>query len=168
MHCVTYILGWALDVLAISLAVAIFEIVLEKDQGWASARGNNFWGRPIWIHTWFSTIFEKQYVTVYHLGMFGVAIPGALIAEWLALRSAGIALPLLSIVAAWLAITAVEDFLWFVLNWYYPSSLRDLLAGKIWWHTRWVRLGSISLPRFYLWTPVASLILLLVGAGAVR
>jgi hypothetical protein len=57
--------------------------------------------------------------------------------------------PLLSSIAAWLAICTVEDFLWFALNWYYPTSLHDLLSGKIWWHTRWVEIGRIKLPRCY-------------------
>ena len=54
-------------------------------------------------------------------------------------------------VQRWLLLCVVEDFLWFALNWYYPGSLRELIAGRIWWHTRWWRIGSIKLPGFYVW-----------------
>jgi hypothetical protein len=58
---------------------------------------------------------------------------------------------LLFLFSEFLAICVFEDFLWFALNWYYPSSLTDLFAGDIWWHTRWVPVGpSVKLPRFYI------------------
>ena len=61
-----------------------------------------------------------------------------------------------------------EDFLWFALNWYYPESLQDLLAGDIWWHTQWVQMGHIKLPRFYIFTPVLVCIFLTASAYITR
>jgi hypothetical protein len=65
-----------------------------------------------------------------------------------------------SIIAAWLAICTMEDFLWFALNWYYPGSLNDLFAGKVWWHTQWIRVGAVKLPRCYLVASLLSAVLL--------
>jgi len=53
-----------------------------------------------------------------------------------------------------------EDFLWFALNWFYPGSLKDLLSGNVWWHSRWVSLGATKLPRFYLSLPLLSALFL--------
>jgi hypothetical protein len=37
------------------------------------------------------------------------------------------------------------------------------LSGNIWWHTRWLTLGSIKLPRFYVTTPVVAVAFLVAS-----
>jgi hypothetical protein len=167
----SYFGGWLADVLALSFALALFEISLEKDQGWASGLSREGLGKPLLQGSPLARLFEKPYITVYHLLMFGVIVPLILAGQcWIiracwvsrtgAIRDLGLLtvwqvgpvnfVPLLSSIAAWLAISTTEDFLWFALNWHYPTSRQDLLAGNIWWHTRWIAIGKIKLPRCYI------------------
>ena len=177
-------LAWFADVLVLSLLLALLEINMEKDRGWGATLNSNGLGRKVRPGRLFLGVVEKQYVTVYHLLMYGIILPGVIAAHWVALYlfwskqgltvtgsglltvwhigSTSLA-PFLLAIAAWLAICTIEDFLWFALNWYYPASLRDLLAGKIWWHTQWVRIGRSMLPRFYVWTLIIAAGLLAVA-----
>jgi hypothetical protein len=172
------VLAWGVNVLVLSLALAIFEILIEKQNGWASASSPSGWGRKVFRDSIVSRICEKPYLTVYHLFVFVLVLPTILFGELLLAESQGIGhpvysrlfaasgpywvmrvgevtlIPLLFLTAAWFLILAVEDILWFVFNWYYPKSMEDLLSGNIWWHTRWLTLGPIKLPRFYLTTPL--------------
>jgi hypothetical protein len=152
---------WTADVLLLSSILAVFEIVLEKDRGWASALGEGVWGKKLFagnpLVRW---IADKPYVTTYHLTVFGAILPivlwtqyriGAFLGFRSALRSGHAIADLLFLFSAFLAICVTEDFLWFALNWYYPSSLSDLLAGHIWWHTGYIPVGrSVQLPRCYI------------------
>ena len=176
--------AWCINVFVLSLALAIFEILIEKENGWASAIGPRGVGRRLFGGSIIATICEKPYLTAYHLLVFVFILPLILSSELLLLKSmvaanpgfgslfvspaaylvmkvGGVTLiPLLFLIAAWLSVLVVEDFLWFLLNWYYPRSLDDLLSGKIWWHTRWLTVGSIKLPRFYLTTALGAALLL--------
>lgn len=178
-----YIL-WLADVFTISVTVALFEIVLEKDQGWASGLSASGLGRKLWQGSIFVRCLEKPYLTIYHLLMFGLVLPLILAAQcwvlYLLWSNQGVTIfhrsiltiwrvghvvfaPYLFCIAAWLAICLIEDFLWFAFNWHYPASLHDLLSGNIWWHTRWVRVGTRVLPRFYLLTLVLTSVILSIG-----
>jgi hypothetical protein len=174
------VLAWCLNVLVLSLALALSEILLEKENGWASASNPKGGGRKLFGGSIISEICEKPYLTVYHLFIFLLVVPlilgGELLlveflgighpvfsrlfvghATYLVMQVGGVTLiPVLFLTAAWFCIFVVEDLLWFLLNWYYPKSMEDLLSGKIWWHTRWLTLGSIKLPRFYLTIPLVA------------
>ncbi len=166
-----YFGGWLADVLVLSIALVLFEISLEKNQGWASGLSRDGLGKRLLQGSSIARLLEKPYITVYHLLMFGVIVPlilagqcwiirafwvsrtaGMRDAAWLAVWQVGAVsfVPLFSSIAAWLAISTTEDFLWFALNWHYPTSRQDLLSGNIWWHTRWVAFGKIKLPRCYI------------------
>lgn len=186
------VLVWGLNVLALSLPLAIFEILLEKQNGWGSALNPNGWGRRLFAGTIVSDLCEKSHLTVYHLFVFVVVMPSILFGElWIverfaighpayshALGSSGAYLvmqigqvklmPLFYLIAAWFSLLGVEDILWFALNWYHPTSWTDLLSGRIHWHTRWVSLGSIKLPRFYVTTQLAAAVLLTGSLLAAR
>lgn len=173
-------MAWFLNVLGLSLVLAIFEILIERQNGWASAADPKGWGRKLFLGSVISRVCEKHYLTVYHVFVFALVIPMILWGElWLVasfgighpvfsrlvvaaqanlvMQVGGVALiPLLFLTAAWFSILVVEDALWFLLNWYYPKSMEDLLSGNIWWHTRWLTLGSIKLPRFYVTTPLVA------------
>ncbi len=127
----------------LSLILAIFEISTEKDKGWGTGLGS-FWGKKFFVEGVISRVCEKHYFTLYHLVMFGLIVPLILYGEHLWFK-----MPLFFLVASWIEIAVIEDFLWFILNWYFPGSLRKLLAGEIWWHTVYWRIGNIRLPRFY-------------------
>jgi hypothetical protein len=162
---------WTADVALLSSLLAVFEIVLERDRGWASALSGGVWGKKLLagnpLVRW---IADKPYVTTYHLLVFGALLPivlwtqyriGAFLGFRSALHSGHAIADLLFLFSAFLAICVTEDFLWFALNWYYPSSLADLLAGHIWWHTDWIPMGrSVQLPRCYIFGGVAALLVL--------
>ncbi len=151
---------WCADVTVLSLILALIEIVMEKDQGWASNLNERGWGRKLLEGNPLVRWIDKPYVTAYHLLVFGALLPIVLWTQYRVgvLSGFGSAVHLtypvadgLFLFSAYLAICVFEDFLWFALNWYYPSSLTDLLAGEIWWHTGWVAVGrSVQLPRVYL------------------
>lgn len=169
---------WAADVTILSVVLALIEIVIEKDQGWASSLNDSGWGKKLLAGTPAVRWIDKPYVTAYHLLVFGALLPLVL---WMQYRigvfggmgSAPRAHhPIadgLFLFSAFLAVCVVEDFLWFALNWYYPSSLADLFAGEVWWHTGWVAVGrSVKLPRVYLSVGAIALGLLAVGLGLGR
>jgi len=188
----TVLLAWCLNVLLLSLALALSEIFLEKEKGWASGANPKVAGRKLFRGSVLSDLCEKPYLTAYHLFVFGMIVPLILAGElWLVgaaaiehpslanhlvMKIGGVAfVPILFLIAAWFCIFVVEDLLWFLLNWHYPRSMRDLLSGKIWWHTRWLTLGAIKLPRFYLTTALiaaaflaASLSPLWLAAAAIQ
>lgn len=149
---------WCADVTVLSLVLALIEIVMEKDQGWASTLNERGWGRKLLEGTPLVRWIDKPYVTAYHLVVFGALLPIVLWTQYrigvLAGFGSAVRHPIadgLFLFSAYLAVCIFEDFLWFALNWYYPSSLTDLLAGQIWWHTGWVAMGrSVRLPRVYL------------------
>lgn len=175
------VLVWFSNILVMSLVLATFEILLEKNNGWGSGLNSNGWGKRVFEGSAIARISEKPYFTVYHIFMFLLVVPTCLIVEYLAVKSLGIAhvahsrvlgnsnlclvmqignvriVPLFYLVSVWFALVFVEDFLWFIMNWYYPNSLQELLSGKIWWHKRWISLGPIKLPRFYLSSLVLSI-----------
>jgi hypothetical protein len=180
-----YLCSWSVDVVILSAVVALFEIGLERDEGWASGLSQNRLGRRLWQGSLFVHLLEKPYLTAYHFLMFGGVVPLILATQcalirhvWVGrtfiVRNSGILMvwqvgsamfsPLFASVAAWLAICTIEDFLWFALNWYYPKSLQDLLSGNIWWHTQWVQLGQVKVPRFYIFTPALACVVLTVSA----
>ena len=151
---------WAADVTLLSAILALIEIVIEKDRGWASALSERGWGKKLLAGTPVVRWIDKPYVTAYHLLVFGALLPivlwtqfriGLLVGFDSAPHSSHPIADVLFLFSAFLAICVFEDFLWFALNWYYPSGLTDLFAGDIWWHTGWIPLGpSVKLPRFYI------------------
>lgn len=178
------VLAWCVNVLFLSLALALFEIFFEKENGWASAANPRGAGRKLFHGSLISDICEKPYLTAYHLFVFVLVLPLVLTGElwlvaaagtghstlgslfsspasYLVMKIGGVAfVPILFFVAAWFSIFVVEDLLWFLLNWHYPRSMEDLLSGRIWWHTRWLSLGSIKLPRFYVTTSLVAVFFL--------
>lgn len=172
-------LFWLADIVVLSLGLAIFEILLERQYGWGGRLNTQGWGRRLFAGTFVSELAEKSYLTVYHVFTFVFVMPAILYAQFVLLKFLGVCQPVaghllmqvegvrfapfMCFLSIWFAILVVEDALWFALNWYYPESWKDLLAGNIWWHTRWVRLGRIKLPRFYLTTPLAAVALLLLS-----
>ena len=170
------LLLWFVDVALLSPTVAIFEIILEKDKGWATCFSQRGWGTRFFEGTLIARICEKPYLTAYHLLVFPVIVPVLLIAQisaidyYLVPKWGGSmqienawAVQFLLLGAIWFSFISVEDFLWFALNWYYPGSLRRLLSGQVWWHTRWLGFGRLKLPRFYLSSQALAILFLLTS-----
>lgn len=172
------VVGWVSDVTVLSAILALVEIVIEKDRGWASSLNEVGWGRKLLAGSPVVRWIDKPYVTSYHLLVFGALLPIALWTQFrigvlvgffsspLASHPIGAVLFLFSEL---LAICVLEDFLWFALNWHYPRSLTDLFAGDIWWHTHWIPVGpSVKLPRFYISVGVVALCLLVISLALLK
>ncbi len=166
--------------LLFAIPLGLFEVWLERfKSGWCGEFHNPFWGKKIRIKL-LNLLGEKTYVTPYHLIMFGPVYLGVSIIELICLHFAGHGwmiitvsgfkiVPVIWLTAVWFGNATVEDFLWFVFNSYcfwfkfrFPDALKMLFRGKFTWHTRWVKIGSIMLPRFYLTTPLWVMLLLII------
>jgi hypothetical protein len=169
---------WAADVTLLSAILALIEIVIEKDRGWASTMNERGLGKKLLTGSTVLQWIDKPYVTAYHLLVFGALLPSVLWTQYRIGILAGFGFaphpgyPIADAIflfSAFLAICVFEDFLWFALNWYYPSSLTDLLAGNIWWHTGWIPLSSsVKLPRFYISIGAIALCLLAISVAVPR
>ena len=144
------------NVIALSFALAILEVFIEKQNGWATGFGP-FWGKKYFQDGWVAKLCEKHYLTRYHLMMFCLVVPLVLYGEhrWLKIAP-------LTLIAAWIEIMVVEDFLWFAINWHFQGSLRKLFAGQIWWHTVYWKIGKVRLPRFYFLSSIWATVCLLL------
>lgn len=182
---------YLVNLIPISLALAIFEIWLEgfKKGPWGRTEFDHpFWGKKItgkgmFLRFLIGKVLEKTYITPYHVIMFVLLIPLVTIVNYgilwylsdqtwsihalLVMPIAGtkIIAPIF-ILAIWLGNMILEDFLWFTLQtltgWRERQALPWLLAGNFPWHTKWWGFWGIKLPRFYITTPpIIATILLL-------
>src|SRR6266853_5679734 len=87
------VLAWCLNVLILSLALALFEILLKKESGGASACNPKGAGRKLFGGSIVSKICEKPYLTAYHLFVFLLILPLILGGELLLVETLGIGHP---------------------------------------------------------------------------
>ncbi|MDP2676358.1 MAG: hypothetical protein Q8O83_01595 [bacterium] len=156
---------FAVNILVFAIPIAILEILIEKDKGWGAGLPKNKWyGRIIGENNFVTKVMARVLGVPYFFGyavlMYLFLLPLILLAEhFLLLHN------FLLIMAIYIAITVIEDFSWFVLNWNFPA-LSELLKGpqgSIWWHKRWLKVvNGYYLPRSYL-AIFGSLILLLIS-----
>ncbi len=148
----TKIFLFLLNVLAISIPLAIFEVVLEKERGWGQALPKNKWyGKKVGIRNlvmrFICWVVGVPYFSGYGLLLWYILFPLLIALEYVFLVS-----NFFLLLAVFVFVLAVEDFLWFVFNPYFPA-LQELLKGpkgKIWWHKRWLRIyGGYHLPFSY-------------------
>jgi len=161
------------SVFTIALPLALFEIWLERFKtGWGGNFTSEFWGRKIQFGLAKKLLGSGvELGTRYHILMFPVVVPTLffLCARFLGrhVAHAPVFWPLF-VIAGMLGIMLVEDVLWFVLNaafhLRFPDALQRLLRGDVSWHPRWIRLGSVKLPDFYVWMPVLVTALLYLQA----
>ena len=152
-----------LNVFAISIPVALFEIWMEKDKGWGSGLPKDKWygaiiGKENLFMRNLARIIGVPYFFGYAVFMYFLLIPVVLVLEYF------FYIPqILFLFAVYIAILAVEDFSWFALNPYFPS-LRELLKGpqgSIWWHKRWIRIAPLRyLPFSYFFSALCVSVLL--------
>ena len=154
-----------LNVLIISIPVALFEIWIEKEKGWGAGLPKDRWygaviGEKSVVMKNVARSIGVPYFFGYAIFMYFLLIPAILILEYLLY----IPHPLF-LVAVYVAILAIEDFSWFVLNPYF-NSLRELLKGpygSIWWHKRWIPISSSKyLPASYFLSAISVSVLLLI------
>jgi len=140
------------NVFGIALFGAIFEIVMERDKGWGGGLDKGHWyGRIIGENNpamkFLSVSAGVPYFFGYAVAMYFVLVPTVLL-----FQSFYFDLNFFLILAVYFSILALEDFLWFAFNPFFPS-LSELLKGprgSIWWHKKWVRIGNDTyLPQSY-------------------
>jgi hypothetical protein len=163
------------NVLVISVPIALFEIYLERfKSGWGGEFTNQFWGKRFHFK-FLDLIAEKTYLSTYHIIMWLVAMPLIYLGiyllmhhlsknrGWMVLEfhNMGI-IPVLYLPALALGVAIFEDFLWAALNWHYEHALIRFFKAGLEWHTHWVRIASdIMIPRFYIWVAIVVALLLL-------
>ncbi len=146
-------LFFIINVLVIAIPIAFLEIITEKDKGWGAGHPKDKWyGKIIGEKNPLMQFLAKSVGVPYFFGygvlMYFVLVPALLVTEYFFMMQNA---PLL--IAVYFSAVALEDFLWFVFNWYF-DSLRQLLkgpSGNIWWHKRWIKIGRQTyLPASYL------------------
>ena len=173
------ICSYILNVLVIAIPLAVLELWLEKFKtGWGGEFRSRFWGKKLYFKVVLK-VAEKTYISVYHLVMFAVILPGIFVFEFLVLwhlsKSGSWVLnvydvrfvPIIFLPTVWLGNSVTEDFLYFVIadlfSWRFPGALKRFFNGECKWHTHYVKLSnSIKLPRFYLTVPIYIVVLLIV------
>ncbi len=139
---------------ALAVAMAAVEIEIEGPYGWAERLPTPYRvSGP--LARLFGLILGGKPLTGYNLLLFAATLvafhlPFAFGAPWTAARE-------LALLAAWIAWSAVWDFLWFLLNPAY--GWRRFRPGNVWWHRRWLW----RLPLDYWVAGVASLLLALAA-----
>jgi hypothetical protein len=157
---------YILNIFFIALPLAVFEIVIEKKQGWGSGWSKDWWyARPLFPNSSLvKGVSKKLNIELplgYHFIMFGFVIPVLMVFEYVYI------IPnILIVVGIFLGVLVVEDFLWFLFNWNF-DSLTQLLKGPqgtIFWHKKWLKISSEKyVPRSYAVVMLISLILLLIA-----
>jgi hypothetical protein len=138
----------------LALVMALVEIEIEGPYGWAEKLPTPYRVSGPGARL-FGLVLGGKPLTGYNLLMFAATLvafhlPYAFGAPWTAARE-------LALLAAWVAWSALWDFLWFQLNPAYGWRL--FRPGNVWWHSRWLWI----LPLDYSIAGVASLALALVA-----
>jgi hypothetical protein len=146
------IFGLIVFMIFMAFILAEWEIQIEGKDGWAANspgwRLEKGWlvkitgGRPITGYHFYMTIFLLAFI---HLPLFFTSWNWRL--ECLLL-------------AFYVGMVLLEDFLWFVLNPFY--GIKKFRKGKIWWHKQWW--GPV--PSLYWILVVVFIILLYFGRSA--
>ena len=161
-------LFFIINVLIIAWPVAFLEIIIEKDKGWGAGHPKDKWygkiiGENNPIAKAIVNALGVPYIFGYGLVMYGIIIPAILVIEYFVLTQ-----NVFLLLGTFFAICFVEDFSWFVFNWYF-DSLSQLLKGpngSIWWHKKWVRVFKDKyLPMSYFTGLALTIVFLLLASN---
>jgi hypothetical protein len=158
-------LFYVLNIVLFSLPLALFEISVEKAQGWGGGLSKEKWLGKSSIKGTFAdkvitmiTGFESP--LNYHLIIMFVFC-SVFVLEFI-FGSRNIFL----IVACLIGANFFADFFWFSFNWYF-HSMKELLKGpngSIYWHKKWIKIGKESyIPQTYPIWFFSSIVLLLIS-----
>lgn len=152
------------NILAIALPLSLLEISFERDEGWGAGLGKDTWYGKIFSENsllqFIAKIVGVPYFFGYALFAYFFFVPLLLVFEYFYFGR-----DVLFLLATYMGVLVAEDFLWFVLNPYFPS-LRELLKGpqgSIWWHKRWVGIGKYYLPASYFTGALLVICLILIS-----
>ena len=159
-------LFYLLNIIVVALPLAIFEIFIEKNNGWGSGWSKNSWYTKKFLpnnnFVKFSTkIFKIEHPLNYHVLIFAVAVPFILILEYYYLTY-----NILFFFAIFLGVLVAEDSLWFLLNWHFDAREQLLKGpnGSIWWHKHWIKISkNYYLPTSYFSALLLSVLVLLIA-----
>jgi hypothetical protein len=158
-------------VLSIAIPISMFEI-------WYCPFGIGKFGGFVFIKLnlpILKSVVSPCMVTPYHLFLFFFIVPALCgIGTWIVGKRTihGVLAKLTFFAACQCGVMVGEDASWFILNTVFrlrfPDALPRLLHGEIQWFPRWINLGAVKLPDFYVYLPIAIVILLLIGGIASR
>ncbi|MEI6529178.1 MAG: hypothetical protein WCN88_02085 [Candidatus Falkowbacteria bacterium] len=145
---------YILNILLFALPLALFEINLEKSQGWGDGFPKDKWfGKASIKGTAFGNLLTKltklESPLNYHLIIMAL-FATVFISEYI-FGSRNIWL----LLSCFFGVNFFADLFWFSFNWHF-DSMRQLLKGKngsISWHKDWFKIGKDKyLPTVYpLW-----------------
>lgn len=157
---------YGINLLVIALPLALFEIVIEKGNGWGSG-----WNKDKWYSKQFfpnnpivkflTKLLKTELPLISHFFIFSIFLPTIFILQYFFLTK-----DITLLLASYVGVVVLEDLLWFLLNWYF-DSFRQLLKGpngSIWWHKRWLKISTTYyLPLSYIYGLSLSILLLLLA-----
>jgi hypothetical protein len=134
---------YILNVLFFALPLALFEINLEKSQGWGGGFPRDKWyGKSSLKGTWADKVITKitgfESPLNYHVVIMAIFIT-VFVLEYIFLSR-----NIFLIIACLLGVNFFADFFWFSFNWHF-DSMRQLLKGpngSIHWHKNWIKIGK--------------------------
>ncbi len=144
---------YALNILFFALPLALFEINLEKANGWGGAFPKDKWyGKSSLKNTGVARMLTKisrlETPLNYHLVIMFLFL-AVFVFEYL-FGTKNIFL----LLSCFFGVNFFADLSWFSFNWHF-DSFRQLLKGPngaITWHKDWVKISSKHyLPRTYFW-----------------
>lgn len=142
-----------LFIFVLAIVLAILEIQIEGAHGWA--KNLPTWRPP--SHKWYVKLYSKimsgKELTGYHLTIFTFVL---LIFNLPYVFSLPLTLEnYLKTLSFFFMFIVLWDFLWFVLNPFYP--LKHFTGEHVWWHEKWL----FKLPVDYYGGVITSLVILL-------
>jgi hypothetical protein len=154
---------YLLNTLLFALPLALFEINLEKAQGWGGGFPRDRWyGKSSLKGTVFDKVLSKitkfESPLNYHLVIM-VLFCTVFLVELIVTKK------IFLILACFFGVNFFADIFWFSFNWYF-DSFRQLLKGpkgSISWHKSWLKIGKNSyIPTTYpIWLGISIFFLLL-------
>ena len=129
-----FTVGYAVYLFVLCIVLALLEIQIEGQNGWASAL-------PCWrpkpesrIAAWYSRVMDGKPLTGYHIAIFSLVLivlhqPFFTGVRWSIVKE-------LEVLSAYFLVAVCWDFLWFVFNPAY--GLKRFKPEFIGWHRDWV------------------------------
>lgn len=159
-------LFYALNILLFALPLALFEINLEKDQGWGGGFPKDKWYGKSFIKGTklgkiLSKITEFESPLNYHLVIMTLFVV-VFVSEYI-YGSHNIFL----LLSCFFGVNFFADLFWFSFNWHF-DSMKQLLKGpkgSIAWHKSWTKISrDLYIPSKYpLWFGASIVFFILAG-----
>ena len=154
---------YVLNILLFALPLALFEINLEKSQGWGGGFPRDKWyGKSSLKGTKIDKLLTKitkfESPLNYHLVIMFLFL-AVFVTELILTRN------IFLIISCFFGVNFFADIFWFSFNWHF-HSMKELLKGpngSIGWHKSWLRIGEkYYIPKTYpIWLGLSIIFLIL-------